>query len=137
MAPTWDLLEKIAPKSYNVANGHLMHNLRLWTELADQGNVHAVLEDPESPAQLVHVSPVSSPFHNIDRNSWYAHQRGMSHRMREIEVARVHSYAHVLSHSACWSACASEDDTATYYLPNISFRGILGSCDCCRMVLPM
>lgn len=72
VAPTWDLLEKVAPKSYNIANAHLMHNLRLWTELATQGIVNAVLEDPHRPAQMVHVSPISSPFHNPDRNSWCA-----------------------------------------------------------------
>jgi hypothetical protein len=72
VAPTWEVLQKIAPKSYDIANGHLMHNLRLWTELADQGNASAVLEDPEKPAQMVHVSPISSPFHNNDRNTWCA-----------------------------------------------------------------
>lgn len=71
VAPTWDLLKEIAPTSYVTARGHLAQNQALWAELAEMNDPTAVLQDPTRTPELVHVSPLASPFHNPARNSWY------------------------------------------------------------------
>lgn len=72
VGPTWDLLREIAPNSYATARGHLAHNQALWAELAEMNDPTAVLQDPTRTPELVHASPLASPFHNPARNSWYA-----------------------------------------------------------------
>ena len=74
VAPTFDLVKDIAPKTHRVARGHIAANLDRWTQIAATGDRTRVLnqDDPERPAERLHASPAQSPFHSSNQASWCA-----------------------------------------------------------------
>jgi hypothetical protein len=74
VAPTFDLIKDIAPKSHALARRHIAANLDGWAALAATGDRMRVLNDGDAqhPAEIVHASPRESPFHNSNSASWCA-----------------------------------------------------------------
>ena len=72
VTPTFDLIKDIAPKTHHMARAYIASNLERWAALAATGDTTRVLNDndPRNPSQLVHVSPVHSPFHSNNNASW-------------------------------------------------------------------
>lgn len=99
VGPTWDLLKEIAPNSYKTAHFHLTKNQALWTELAEMNDPTAVLQDPTRTPELVHASPLASPFHNPARNSWCASDWCLSH-----DGASVHAKVSWICQCPCEDA---------------------------------
>jgi hypothetical protein len=70
VAPTWDLLKDIAPKSHALAKSIISDNYTRWIALADRGDTTGVLHDPRRPVGHVHASPLQSPYHSNNQTSW-------------------------------------------------------------------